>query len=390
MKNLKILSLCTALLIVVSFNAEPNKNLALTASSKAQHQNFVSNSPSKQYIKVALLLDTSNSMDGLIDQAKAQLWEIVNELSYAKCKGQTPNLQIALFEYGNDGLSKRNEYIRKILSFTQDLDEVSKELFSLTTNGGSEYCGSVIQKSLDKLDWGNNADDLKMIFIAGNEPFTQGPINYLDAITNAVEKDVTVNTIFCGNHQLGISGMWQDGAVKANGEYMSINQNKQTVYIPTPYDDIILQLNNQLNNTYIVYGSSGRKKWENQKAQDENAIGYSKGIAVSRTVAKSGKMYNNNTWDLVDAEAEEDFDYSSLKQKDLPKVLQGKSQREIQKYIEKQREKRKEITSKINELNQKRKKYIEENKTEASNELESVMLKAIKKQALKRNYIWSK
>ena len=34
-------------------------------------------------IKVALLLDTSNSMDGLIDQAKAQLWQIVNELSYA-------------------------------------------------------------------------------------------------------------------------------------------------------------------------------------------------------------------------------------------------------------------------------------------------------------------
>ena len=38
----------------------------------------------KQTIKVALLLDTSNSMDGLINQAKAQLWEIVNELSYAK------------------------------------------------------------------------------------------------------------------------------------------------------------------------------------------------------------------------------------------------------------------------------------------------------------------
>ena len=40
----------------------------------------------KQNIKVALLLDTSNSMDGLIDQAKAQLWEIVNEFSYAKCR----------------------------------------------------------------------------------------------------------------------------------------------------------------------------------------------------------------------------------------------------------------------------------------------------------------
>ena len=34
---------------------------------------------------LALLLDTSNSMDGLIDQAKSQLWKIVNELAAAKC-----------------------------------------------------------------------------------------------------------------------------------------------------------------------------------------------------------------------------------------------------------------------------------------------------------------
>jgi hypothetical protein len=39
-----------------------------------------------QTIMLALLLDTSNSMDGLIDQAKSQLWKIVNEL--ASCKMQ--------------------------------------------------------------------------------------------------------------------------------------------------------------------------------------------------------------------------------------------------------------------------------------------------------------
>lgn len=30
-------------------------------------------------IQLALLLDTSNSMDGLIDQARSRLWQIVNE-----------------------------------------------------------------------------------------------------------------------------------------------------------------------------------------------------------------------------------------------------------------------------------------------------------------------
>ncbi|MCK7528196.1 MAG: hypothetical protein MZV64_66800 [Ignavibacteriales bacterium] len=39
-------------------------------------------------IQLALLLDTSNSMDGLIDQAKSQLWKIVNELATSKKDGQ--------------------------------------------------------------------------------------------------------------------------------------------------------------------------------------------------------------------------------------------------------------------------------------------------------------
>lgn len=35
-------------------------------------------------VQLAILLDTSNSMDGLIDQAKTQLWKIVNEFATAK------------------------------------------------------------------------------------------------------------------------------------------------------------------------------------------------------------------------------------------------------------------------------------------------------------------
>ena len=82
-------------------------------------------------VKIALLLDTSNSMDGLINQAKAQLWDIVNQFSYAKCgNGHRPNLQIALYQYGNDGLSSREGYIQQVIGFSSDLDEISEKLFS--------------------------------------------------------------------------------------------------------------------------------------------------------------------------------------------------------------------------------------------------------------------
>src|SRR5688572_9465784 len=82
--------------------------------------------PKGQTIMIALLLDTSNSMDGLIDQAKSQLWKIVNEVDAAKSTdGIQPDLKIALYEYGNDGLPSAEGYIRQVSALTEDLDVIS-------------------------------------------------------------------------------------------------------------------------------------------------------------------------------------------------------------------------------------------------------------------------
>ncbi|CAM1370511.1 von Willebrand factor type A domain-containing protein [Tenacibaculum sediminilitoris] len=371
---LKVFFFCLVLLTVTTF----------------ANENQPTRKVKKQTVKVALLLDTSNSMDGLINQAKAQLWEIVNELSYAKCSGITPNLEIALYEYGNSNLPSKEGYIRQVLQFTSDLDEISEYLFSLSTDGGSEYCGQVIQTSLNELAWGNNKRDLKMIFIAGNEPFTQGKINYKDAITNAKEKDITINTIFCGNYNQGVTGKWQDGAIYGGGDYMTINQNKHIVHIVTPYDNDIIILNKRLNNTYIHYGSYGYSKHRNQAKQDMNAESLDEAVVVKRAVTKSSKLYNNAEWDLVDASKEREINYSSLKKKQLPKQLQNKSAKEIKVHVEKKRKERTEIQQKIQELNKKRKAFVAKKQRESSkkNELESVMIRAIKKQAKKKNYSW--
>ncbi|RIV42968.1 vWA domain-containing protein [Flagellimonas pelagia] len=345
--------------------------------------------PSKHFVKIALLLDTSNSMDGLINQAKAQLWDIVNEFTHAKCGNDTrPMLQIALYEYGNDNLSSREGYIRQVLGFSDDLDEISEKLFSLTTNGGEEYCGEVIQTSLKQLDWGKNADDLKMIFIAGNEPFTQGKLNYRDAAANAKEKDVIVNTIFCGNFQQGISTEWKSGASLTGGEYMAIDHNQQIVHINTPYDDVIIKLNSKLNNTYISYGSIGYEKKAQQSAQDLNAAELEEVVVVKRAVSKSSRLYKNSQWDLVDAVEDDEAVLSKLKDNDLPKELQGKSKSEIKAYVEDKKAEREKIQKEIQELNAKREAYIAQSQKEEKGELENAMLSAIKSQASKKNMKW--
>ena len=346
--------------------------------------------PKKQTIKVALLLDTSNSMDGLINQAKAQLWEIVNELSYARYGIQKPNLQIALYEYGNDKLNAREGFIRQVLEFSNDLDEISEKLFSLTTNGGQEYCGQVIKTSLKQLEWGKNKDDLRLIFIAGNEPFTQGRFNYKEAISDAKEKDILINTIFCGSYQQGINGMWQDGAKLGGGEYMTINQNKKLVHIVTPFDDQIIILNKKLNKTYIYYGRNGKSRYSKQSIQDSNAEKLSAPTSVKRAITKSKRFYKNSQWDLVDASEKGNYDYSKIDKKYLPKELQNKSKEEIKSYVENQRKKRSEIKRKIAELEIKRNQYVAKKQKEdmKKGELESVIIKAIKKQAALKNYNW--
>ncbi len=365
---------------------------ACNGNNKTQKKLYALNKsikkPKKQYIKVALLLDTSNSMDGLIDQAKAQLWDIVNELSYAKCDNDKPDLQIALYEYGNDNLNDKEGYIRQVLAFSNDLDEISKELFSLTTNGGNEYCGQVISTALNQLHWDDNPDDLKLIFIAGNEPFTQGKVNYKDATTKAHHKNVTVNTIFCGDYSQGINSYWKAGADLAHGDYMAINHNKATAYVASPYDDEILEYNKKLNNTYVGYGKKGVEKMQLQAEQDSNAEDYSSANAVSRTVSKSSHLYKNASWDLIDASEDKNFKLKDLKQDALPAELKNKSETELKSYIAEKKKEREAIQEKVQVLNLKRKQHIAQQQKDNTNGLENAMIKAIKTQAEKKNYKW--
>lgn len=344
-----------------------------------------------QSIMLALLLDTSNSMDGLIDQAKSQLWKIVNELAAAKCgDGRKPNIKIALYEYGNDGLPSSEGYIRLVSPLTTDLDLISEKLFSLKTNGGNEFCGHVIRTSLNQLDWSSSAGDLKLIFIAGNEPFTQGTVSYNTACALAKEKGVVVNTIFCGNFDEGISTQWKSGSDLTGGSYMSIEQDRKTVFVATPYDDRIDALNSQINNTYIYYGKSGASKKALQSQQDDNAAAYGKANKVDRAVSKSSHAYKNSTWDLVDASKENEKVIADAKDDELPAEMKGMSVEKRKEYINQKSVERLKIQQEIELLSKKRQEYIATHtpKEEQGSMLDGAMIKAIREQAKTKNFSW--
>lgn len=311
-------------------------------------------------VDVAILLDTSNSMDGLINQAKSQLWTIVQQFATAKKHGQTPMLRVALFEYGNMGLPASEGYIRQVVPLTDDLDKLSEALFGLTTNGGDEYCGQVIDVAVKSLDWSKEPNGYKAIFIAGNEPFTQGPVDYHSACKQAIERGVVVNTIHCGNSSEGVDGKWQDGAKLAEGESFNIDQDRAVVQIRCPQDEIIIRLNTELNKTYLWYGAeSDRREYSsNQVAQDANAEGMGRGVAAARAVAKSTSGYSNRNRDLVDTLREDKAILRKVKAAELPEPLQKMSADERDAYVKDMAAKRASVQQQIAKLSVERDAFL--------------------------------
>jgi hypothetical protein len=336
-------------------------------------------------VQIALLLDTSSSMDGLIEQAKRQLWTVVNAFQNARRDGQSAQLEIALYEYGNDTLSAEGGFIRQVVPLTTDLDRVSEQLFALRTNGGSEYCGQVIQKATRQLQWSKSKKDLKLIYIAGNEPFTQGPVAFRTAISAAKEHGIVVNTIHCGAADEGARSGWAEGARLAGGKPFNIDQNRAVAMIAAPQDEEIAKLGVELNKTYLGYGRSGAEAKQRQAAQDANASSNAVS-ATTRAVSKASRLYDNSNWDLVDGTKKGAVKLEALKDEELPEELRGKSVEERKAVIAAKEKERTQLQARIQQLSQERQKYLAEKQKEAAAAegtytLDQALLQSIRTQA---------
>jgi hypothetical protein len=306
-------------------------------------------------IQVAILIDTSSSMDGLINQTREQLWRIVNKLATGKRDGKLAKLELSLYEYGNDSIPAAQHHVKRIVPLTTDLDKVSEALFKLTTNGGEEYCGAAIQHASNELEWSGSNRDLKLIYIAGNEGFGQGPVEFQKSVKHAIEKGIVVNTIHAGNEQAGINDQWLAAAKLADGNFLFIDQNKTVARVDAPQDAELLKLSDEMNKTYIAYGPAGGKAMARQMAQDSNASGMSGSSGAMRAISKSSAAYNNAEWDIVDAKKEGRAAPAAAQ---LPPEMQKMSETERTAFIETKAKARAEITAKIQKLSKQREAFV--------------------------------
>ena len=309
-----------------------------------------------QPVDLAICLDTSGSMDGLIDAARQKLWAIVNDLALAK---PTPKLRVALLTYGNDGHSAEVGWVKVDSPFTDDLDLVSQQLFALKTNGGTEYVGRVLRAASEQLDWSKEPEALKLVVVAGNESAEQdATVLFRDACRSLIERGVVVNSIYCGNPADELAPAWREVARCADGQFASIDQQNGTVVIATPFDAELTTLSAAINETYLAYGKNAKEWGENQARQDANAQSCNDAAAAARACTKGGALYRC-TWDLVDAVKEGSVKLEDVKKEELPEKMRELSLEEKQKCLDAAWAKRQEIQKKIQDVGQKRQAHLE-------------------------------
>ena len=343
-------------------------------------------------IQIAILLDTSSSMDGLIDQARNQLWQVVNQFTGTRRGGVVPTLEIALYDYGNNRADVERGYVRQFSEFTRELDAVSQGLFALTTSGGEEFCGVAIERALQDLQWSTHDDDIKMIFIAGNESFAQGPVPYQYALQRARNAGVSVNTIHAGTDAEGMRDGWRQAALLAGGDYLAIDTAQTVVHIDAPQDQRLAELNAQLNQTYLPYGSAGAGKAVRQVEQDRLSSDISAGLLAKRTRAKASSYYGNADWDLVDALEDGELAEEAvveMEAADLPEPMREMAADERLRYVTEKRAERDAIQQEIRELSDARADYVMQQKAAqaaAAPSVSDALTGAIERQAEQKQF----
>jgi len=312
-------------------------------------------------IDVVFVLDTTGSMGGLIEGAKQKIWSIANEIALAK---PTPIVRMGLIGYRDRG----DEYVIRGTELTDDLDTIYSKLMSFEANGGGDTPESVNEalfNAVERFDWSEDNDALKLIFLVGDAPPQMGyedDVKYRASCKIATEKGIFVNTIQCGS-LAGTQEIWQEIAQISNGSYAAIEQSGGVQRISTPYDDQINEIDKQIRATMIDYGDSKVLEYQFGKRALSSTI-----VAESSSDASADRaVYNQSAagranyyglQELVLDYSEKRVELESIEKEHLPEELQSLSVDELKEEVESRLSQRDQLSTQLADLAKQRSDFI--------------------------------
>lgn len=231
-----VLAVC-ALLIRAAQKPKPSPETTPTPVSSPSPS--IQHTPVDSDIQMALILDTSSSMDGLILQAREQILEIVADLQRSET-GEQKTIALALYRYGTDKVSSDDGFTECLVPLTTDYNHIVSALDRLQAGGQNEYPPFAISRAVSELAWNSSPNVPKVIVIVGNETFSDGPVDTQTAISEAHSKKIKVLPIYCVGAQASRSAFsgWKRASYLAGTDLETIDPNQAVANLDRPATDM--------------------------------------------------------------------------------------------------------------------------------------------------------
>lgn len=309
-------------------------------------------------VQIALLLDTSSSMDGLIEQARVQLWEMVGELQ-RNGDDEPRQVEVALIQYGNSRFPESDGFVELLSPLTTDLDAVSLRLQALSTSGGKEYAPRAILRAVEELDWSADDSVERVVVVAGNEGFGQGPVATEDALEQARRNKIKVIPIFCASGGATSTGLgsWQRAARLAESQLATIDPDRAIEKPQTPFDDDLVAKCQALEANRLSYGDPAyqREVESVSYGASHGTVGSSVALQAERAVARSRQ---EGPGDLIRDEGDV-VSLDGLTPDQLPSALRGLPRADQLQLLEERRRENRALRQEIEALSTLRRQHLD-------------------------------
>ncbi len=312
-------------------------------------------------VEVCFVLDTTGSMGGLIEGAKAKIWSIANQIATAK---PSPRVKFGLIGYRDRG----DSYITRKFDLTEDLDAIYAELQKFQAGGGGDGPESVNQalnEAVTQMQWSADAKTLRIVFLVGDAPphmDYQNDVAYPQSCEAAARAGLIVNTIQCGS-QSETETVWREIARRAEGQYAAIGQSGDVQVVKTPMDAEIAMLNVEVGATMLPYGSERAQTVVVAKQARAEAAAPAAAADRAGFMAGGGRLMaadeSMEGGELLDDLAAKRIELDKVKDEELPKSLRELPTEKRAARIEELKHQRATVQTKILELSKQRAAYIQ-------------------------------
>jgi len=342
-------------------------------------------------IEVVFVLDTTGSMSGLLEGAKAKIYSIASRIAQGR---PTPHLKVGLVAYRDVG----DDYVTKRFDLSDDLDTVFANLRRFEAGGGGdtpEHVGRGLGEAVSKLSWNQDRAVMKAIFLVGDAPPAKrnDDWDFKFWAKRAREQHIVVNTVRCGSDE-ETQVAWKFVSKLTDGTFDSIDQSGGMVAVATPYDAELSKVNAALASK-TLYTGKAEVQAENKARADAMAelapeaaaerISYMRktsrggsGSAGAPAPSSAPKAVGGAV-DLVAAPAS----LASVRDDELPSELKGLSVEGRAKKVQQLSDEKKALETQASKLAAEREAWLAKNRPEKEDAFDANVMKGVKAQAAK-------